>query len=169
MGMIAEYLMVDEETLNKLMELDNEELTNEIFEIEDTEKFPCIDIDKIWDALHCFLTGVSAANPIEDDKLSEAIVGVHNFNIEDEDADFVTCTENEELEEIIKALENIDFENLSANFDPLILKKNKVYPNGIWQEDREVLLKEFRTALDEILSFYKQALQTEHHIIVSIL
>jgi hypothetical protein len=169
MGMIAEYLMVDEETLNSLMTLDNNSLTNEIFEIEESGKFSVIDIDKIWDALHCFLIGVSASEPIEGNKLSEAIVGVHNFNIEDEDADFITCTENEELEEIIKALENINFDKLSASFDPLIFKKKKIYPNGIWKDSKEQLIEEFKIALYEILNFYKKALESNHHVIISIL
>ncbi|WP_343614574.1 YfbM family protein [Flavobacterium sp.] len=169
MGMIAEYLMIDKETLNKLTNLDNEDLTNEIFEIEESQKFSFFDIDKIWDALHCFLTGVSASEPIEDDKLSEAIVGIHTFIEEDDDADFISYTKNEELAEIIKVLENIDFESLSASFDPIILKKKKIYPSGIWKENKESLLEEFKDALGEILSFYKQALKDEHHVVVSIL
>ena len=169
MGMIAEYLMIDEETLNSLMDLNNEDLTNKLFEIEESGKFVCMDIDKIWDALHCFLTGVSASEPIEGDKLSEAIVGIHNFNIDDEDADFITCTENEELTEIITAIEKIEFDKLASNFDPKTLKKNKVYPKGIEQDSKEQLLGEFKQALSEILEFYKKAVSTKHHVIVSIL
>ncbi|MCP2028297.1 hypothetical protein L1276_003467 [Flavobacterium sp. HSC-32F16] len=167
MGMIAEYLMVNDEILDSLMELNNEDLVNEIFEIEESEKFPFIDIDKIWDAVHCFLTGVSATEPIEGNKLSEAIVGVHNFNIEDEEADFVACTENEELPEIIAELEKIDFNRLASNFDPIALKK--LYPSGIWKQNKEELITEFKTSVDELLKFYKKALETKHHIIVSIL
>ena len=166
--MIAEYLMVDKEVLNKLTTLDNEDLTNEIFEIEESQKFSFFDIDKIWDALHCFLTGVSASLPIEHNKLSEAIVGVHNFS-EDEDADFISYINNAELEGIIKAIEKIDFESISAKFDPLILKKNRIYPNGIWDDNKQSLLEEFRNALYEILNFYKEALKTNHNVIISIL
>ncbi len=169
MGMIAEYLMVDEETLNSLMELNNEDLTNKLFEIEESEKFERIDIDKVWDALHCFLTGVCASEPIEGNKLSEAIVGIHNFNIDDEDAGFITCTENEELIEIIDAIEKIEFDKLVSNFDPKVLKKNKVYPKGIEQDSKEQLIREFKEALTKILEFYKKAVATKHHVIVSIL
>jgi hypothetical protein len=169
MGMIAEYLMVDEETLNSLMDLNNDDLTNKLFAIEESGKFECIDIDKIWDALHYFLTGISASKPIEGNKLSEAIVGIHNFNIEDEDSDFVTCTENEELVEIITAIEKIEFEKLASNFDPKFLKTNAIYPNGIEQDSKEQLVQEFKEALKEILEFYKKALLAKYHIIVSIL
>lgn len=167
--MIAEYLMIDEDTLDSLMDLNNRELTQKLFEIEESGKFELIDIDKIWDALHCFLTGVSASKPIEGDKLSEAVVGVHNFNIDDEDADFVTCTENDELEAIIIAIESVDFDKLAISFDPKVLKKHRIYPQGIEQDGKEQLVEEFRYALTELLKFYKKALDTNHHVIVSIL
>ncbi|MBK8805718.1 MAG: YfbM family protein [Bacteroidales bacterium] len=168
MSMIAEYIMVDEETLESLMDLNNDELTDKLFEIEESEKFESIGIDKIWDALHCFLTGVSAVFPIEGDKLSEAIVGTHVF-IEDDDVDFITCIENEELAEIIQALEKIEFSKLASDFDPKILKENEVYPNGIWDDDKTQLLTEMETAIADLLDFYKSALETKHHVVVSIL
>lgn len=169
MGMIAEYLMIDQETLDSLIDLSNEDLTNKIFEIEETEKFERIDIDKIWDVLHFFLTGVSASEPIEDNKLSEAVVGVDNFNPDDENADFVSLIKNEALAEIVTAIEKVDFEKLATNFDLQLLKKNKIYPNGIWKDDRAQLLEEIKESLNSILDFYKKALLTKHHIIVSIL
>jgi Domain of unknown function (DUF1877) len=169
MGMIAAYIMVDEKLLSSLMDLKNEELANKLFEIEESENHESIDIDKIWDALHFFLTGVSASEPIEGNELSEAIVGVHNFNIDDEDADFISCIENEELSTIITAIENFDFENHAKNFDPKILKKNKIYPNGIWEDPKEQLISEFKEVLNEILEFYRKALSAKQHIVISIL
>lgn len=168
MGMIAEYLMIDQKILDALMDLNNEDLNNKIFEVENSEKFESIDIDKIRDALHCFLTGVSASEPIEWNKLSEAIVGIHMF-VDDEDADFIACIENTELQDLIIALEGIDFEKLVRNFNPAILKKKKIYPEGIWEDNKEQLIGEFKKALDDILKFYKRALATKHHVIVSIL
>lgn len=169
MGMIAEYLMIDEETLNVLMDLNNEDLTNKIFEIEENEKFEYMDIDKLWDLLHFFLTGVLASQPIEYDKLSEAVLGVDNFNLDDDNADFVTFTKNEHLAGIINAIEKVDFVKLEANFDLEILKEKNVYPSGIWEEEKADLLREIKDALNEILVFYKKALLTKNHIIVSIL
>ncbi len=169
MGMIAEYLMIDQETLDSLIDLSNEDLTNKIFEIEETEKFERIDIDKIWDVLHFFLTGVSASEPIEDNKLSEAVVGVDNFNPDDENADFVSFIKNEALAEIVTAIEKVDFEKLATNFDLQLLKKNKAYPNGIWEDGRAQLLEEIKESLNSILDFYQKALLTKHHVIVSIL
>ncbi|MBL1407701.1 YfbM family protein [Sphingobacterium faecale] len=169
MGMIAGYLMVDEATLDGLMDLKNEDLANRIFEIEESGESECMDIDKLWDALHFFLTGVSAADPIEENKRSEAIVGVHGFNLDDEEADFIACVEQDELHGIIDALEKIDFESLSKKFTPSDMEPHEVYPNGIWQEDKALLLAEFKQALAELLAFYRKAVAMHRHVIVSIL
>lgn len=168
MGMIAEYLMIDEETLQSLLKLDSEELSDELFDIEESEKFRSIDIDKLWDVLHYFLTGVSASDPIEGDKLSEAVVGVHNFHL-DPDADFITYTKNEELNAIIIALDQIDFKKQAEVFDLIALQQNEIYPKGIWEENRTELLEELELALKNSIEFYKSALVTKHHVIVSIL
>jgi|GEM_PF-3976796 len=89
--------------------------------------------------------------------------------MDDEDADFITCIENEELHEIISTIEQFDFEKVANNFDPIILKRHKVYPNRIWEDGKQQLIDEFKLALTDILNFYKKALETKHHIIVSIL
>ena len=169
MGMIAGYMMLDEATLDSMMTLNAEEVSEKTIDIEEGESFETIDIDKIWDALHFFLTGVTAAEPIEGNKLSEAVVGVHPFNPEDENADFITCTENSELPEIIAALENFDFEKRAKEFDLLSLKQNKIYPNGIWEMDKEDLMNEFKISMQSLTDFYKKAFASKHHIIVSIL
>lgn len=169
MGMIAEYMMIDEDTLNSLMELNSEDLTNRLMELEESKVFKSITIDKVWDALHYFLTGVSAAEPIEGNKLSEAVVGVHVFNDDDENADFITCIENEELSEIITAMKSIDFERLAADFVPKRMKKHKIYPGGIENDSKDQLVGEFKEAVADILKFYKSALRKRCHIIVSIL
>lgn len=169
MGMIAEYLMIDEKTLDSLMELNSQSLTERVIDLGEQENAERISIGKIWDALHYLLTDFSASNPIEGNKLSEAIVGIHPFIIDEEEADFISCTENEELPEIIEALENIDFQKLFLTFDPKLLEKAKIYPNGIWKERKENLLKEMEIEFLKIIHFYRKSLSSNKHIIVSIL
>ena len=94
MGLLANYMMVDEATLDSMMKLNNEELMEKLEELEDNEYY---DMDKLWDGLHFLLTGISAGTPIEENPLSEAIVGVHNFNEEEDEADFIACIEADEL------------------------------------------------------------------------
>lgn len=162
-------MMLDEATLESMMTLNAEEVSEKTIDIEEAASFESIDIDKIWDALHFFLTGVTAGQPIDGNKLSEAVVGVHSFNPEDENADFITCTENSELPEIIAALENFDFEKRAKEFNLLSLKQNEIYPSGIWEDHKEDLMKDFKTSIKSLIDFYKKALASKHHIIVSIL
>ena len=77
MGMIANYQPTTDIELEKIMCLDDVE------ELQESEDIEICDIDKMWDALHFLLTGKSASEPIEDDLISEAIVG--QFNISEED------------------------------------------------------------------------------------
>ena len=137
--MRAEYMMIDEETLIPLIKLEEEELSNRLLEIEESEKFPSVGIDKSWDLLHYYLTGVSASNPIEGEKLSEAVVGVHVMSYESE---FISCTENKELPDIIAALENFDIAAHTVKLNKAKMKRADLYPKGIEDDDEVQLLEE---------------------------
>ena len=109
MGILASYMMIDEPTLEGFFKLEStNSLLEQVYDLEEQGLFERYDLGKIWDALHCFLTGVSASTPIDGSKLSEAIVGIHFFQYFREEDDFVTCTENRELGEIIDAMEKFD-------------------------------------------------------------
>ncbi|MGI4875421.1 MAG: YfbM family protein [Janthinobacterium lividum] len=169
MGMRAEYLLVDEQTLDSLMNLGSGALFEKLTELEESGRFEQLDIDKLWDALHCSLTGVSATAPIAGNKLSEAIVGIHNFIEDEEDADFIACIENNELPEILAALEAVNFEEISVGFQLQMLQENDVYPNGIWQDDKSSLIAELQQAFQALHIFYKRALVSNCHVLISIL
>ncbi len=170
MGYLAAYLSIDDASLDALWQLDDGPFRERILEIEEDTSFKRIDIDKIWDALHCTLTGVSASNPIDGNKLSEAIVGVHPYIYDDEDYSiYISVIDNDELPGIIFELEKIDYTYLSKQFDSSILQEQKVYPNGIWNDDKNVLLKEMESALASILKFYRKSLKEGKHVIATML
>ena len=164
MGFIGVYMMVDENTLDSMMKLDGDALFEKVNELEETnEKYT---MDKLWDGLHFLLTGVSASKPIDGNKLSEAIVGVHVFDTNEDD--FIACIENHELTEIVKALENVNKKELEQKFDPILLKKKKIYPN-IWEKDKkDELFIELMNEHNGLLKFYKKALEKNQHIIYSV-
>ncbi|WP_221412292.1 DUF1877 family protein [Dysgonomonas sp. 511] len=164
--MRAEYMMIDEETLIPLIKLEEEELSDRLMEIEESEKFPSVGLDKSWDLLHYYLTGVSASDPIEGEKLSEAVVGVHVMSYENE---FIACTENKELPNIIAALENFDVAAHTIKLNVAKMKRADLYPEGIEEEDKDQLLEEIEESLRILIGFYKKALEQKQHIIVSIL
>jgi hypothetical protein len=165
MGMLGVYMMVDDNTLDGMMELDGDGLFDKVNELEEiNEKYT---IDKLWDCLHFLLTGVSASTPIDGNKLSEAIVGVHVFDANDDD--FIACTENDELSEIIKALQNVNIKKLEEAFNPKIFKRNKIYPN-IWEENKkDELFKELMNEYNGLSKFYQEALEKNKHIIFSVI
>jgi len=162
-GIQAAYLSVDEATLDRLVETDPEQLAASIEKLEG-EGAPTVYLDKMWDGLHFLLTGVSASSPVEDDELSEAVVGVHVFDSEE----FIGCTELDELPEIIEALEGVSITELLGEADFAAFDRAGIYPN-IWTDDATVLAAELTEAFDILLEAHRACLAAGRHLIVSIL
>lgn len=122
MGMIANYQSTTDTELEKFMCLDDVE------EAQENENLETCDIDKMWDALHFLLTGKSASEPIEDNLISEAIVG--QFNISGEEIqEFISGTKTDRVKEIAKALQELDFETyIRFLYKGIIIKHNKTEP-----------------------------------------
>ena len=83
MGMIANYQAVSDMELEQGFDLDDVE------NLQEKEDAEICDIDKMWDALHFLLTGKSAAEPLENHLISEAIVGQFPASGEDT-GEFIT-------------------------------------------------------------------------------
>lgn len=165
MGMLANYMMVDEQTLGMLMDLDAEELLEEIEELDESGA-EVYDMDKLWDGLHYLLTGVSASQPIEGNKLSEAIVGIHLFNEDSED--FIAYIKFEELPDIISEMEKVSMEDLLQDVNFSSFNEENIYPD-IWpKNNNEQLKNELKSEFLNLLSFYKEAIADKTHIVVSI-
>lgn len=170
MGQNAVYIAIDDNTAEQLWALDDEPFRARFLEIEEDEQFQRLDIAKIWDTLHCTLTGVPASRPIEDDRLSEAIVGVHPKIYDDEDYSlFVSIIDNSELEEIIAALAPFDEAKLAAQLNLPLLKKQKVYPQGIWNDDPGSLVRELTDALLAIREFFGRSRAAGSHVLATIM
>lgn len=168
MGMIASYKMVDPDVIDRLLQLDHEDLSEELSEINEDPRYETIDIDKSWDGLHFLLTGKSAVVPMKENLLSESIVGSHLFS-EDEDNDFVAYTCFEELEAIISAFKNVNKRTLYKRFSPDLFTKSRIYPD-IWNTKNKAELFEFlyETGYKKLLKFYRSALKHKKCVIVTI-
>ena len=170
MGLIANYQLVNDQELEKIMDpdLDPEELLEDLEELaEEQEVF--LDIDKMWDVLHFVLTGVSSAEPPADNPLSEAIVGV--ISAEDMD-DYVAVTEKDRVAEILSALKSFNIEEALDKFDMEACKESGLYPN-IWDKDDEgladALLDEIEACYNGLVTFYTMVLEAEGNVVVTIL
>ena len=165
MGMLACYMMIDEEKIAPFEKLEGKQLVEYFQTIEEAEIFENFDLDKLWDALHCFCTGVSATHLIDGNPLSEAIVGKYVLSEEE----FIAVSENVDLLAIILAMKSFDFQKKKESFDLKIFEEQEIYPNGIWKDDEVKLLNELEREFNGLLAFYEKALNTNHHVMVSIL
>ena len=162
MGMIANYQSITDVELEKSLCLDDVE------ELQVNEDLEICDIDKMWDALHFLLTGKSACEPIEDNLLSEAIVG--QFNISGEDVEeFISGTKSDRVKEISRALLEIDFETYLSKFNMRDFSRNNIYPN-IWEYEDEIdeIKDDLRTSFENLKKFYEKMAEQESAVLVSI-
>ena len=158
MGMIANYQSTTDTELEKFMCLDDVE------EAQENENLEICDIDKMWDALHFLLTGKSASEPIEDNLISEAIVG--QFNISEED--FISGTKADRVKEIARALQEIDFETYLDKFDMSAFRQNDIYPD-IWEyEEADKIKDDLRSSFESLKKFYEKMAEQERAVLVSI-
>ena len=124
------------------------------------------DIDKMWDALHFLLTGKSASEPIEDNLISEAIVG--QFNISGEEI-FISGTKTDRVKEIAKALQELNFETYIDKFDMRAFRQNGIYPDIWGYEDEADLIKDdLRNSFENLKKFYEKMAEQERAVLVSI-
>lgn len=164
MGMVACYMEADKALIEKLKGFVSEHLMEGIESLEENgQNFT--DIDKMWDGLHFLLTGVSASTPIENDLISEAIVGKNAFCNEGE---YIAYIYPNRLKEIYNALEKIDTGNLKEKFSPKEFEEKEIYPN-IWVDnDKDELFEELIEAFECIKAFYSKLVSGNKGVIVSI-
>ena len=114
MGIIANYKYLSDKNLNELKNLytANGETTLDIEENNNDLEI-LLDLDKMWDTLHFVLTGASASEPIKDNRLSEAVLGISPIEGVEE---YVAYTEKSRIKEIVLALDNFDIEKAMESF-----------------------------------------------------
>lgn len=167
MGMIANYQFMTDEQLNALKNFKNnsEELLEEVEEWgEQTEIF--LDIDKMWDVLHFVLTGVDSSNPIPNNPLSEAVVGVQALeNI----SEFVAYTEKARIADVLSALEAFDMDQALSHFSMEACKKAELYPD-IWDYDdeKDEIIEEIADYFESMKDFYREVLAAKGSVMVTI-
>ena len=162
MGMIANYQSTTDIELEKFMCFDDVE------EAQENENVEICDIDKMWDALHFLLTGKSAGESVEDNLISEAIVG--QFNISGEEIEeFISGTKSDRVKEIAKALQELDFKTYIDKFDMSAFRQNDIYPD-IWEyeEEADEIKDELRISFESLKKFYEKMAEQESAVLVSI-
>ena len=167
MGIIANYQYLSDANLQELKSFYAEE--GDIFEeVEDwnDEAEILLDIDKMWDALHFVLTGVSCIEPIKNNPLSEAVVGVFSIDGIEE---YISYIEKSRIKDIVFALDNFDIEKALETFSMEECKEAELYPN-IWgyEEETDEIKEEIMDYFQEMKDFYKQVLEEDGNVLVTI-
>jgi len=167
MGLIANYNCISDESLKELKGLGSseEDLFETVEEWSDEDEL-LLDIDKMWDVLHFVLTGVSADHRIDDNPLSQAVLGV--TSIEDL-SDYMAYTEYSQIADIVAALEQFDMDQALESFDMTACKEAELYPN-IWDydEEEEEIKDEILHDFEQMKVFYKKVLEAKGHVVVTI-
>ena len=167
MGLIANYNCISDESLKELKGLGSseEDLFETVEEWSDEDEL-LLDIDKMWDVLHFVLTGVSTDHRIADNPLSQAVLGITAV---EELSDYLAYTEHDKLADIVAALEQFDMEEALESFDMAACKEAELYPD-IWDydEEEEEIKDELLHDFEQMKRFYKQVLDANGNVLVSI-
>lgn len=167
MGLIANYSCLSDVNLKELkaMGSEEEEILESVEEWNDDDEL-LLDIDKMWDVLHFVLTGVSTDHRIDDNPLSQAVLGV--TSIEDL-SEYMAYTEHSKIADILAALEQFDIEQALESFDMKACKEANLYPN-IWDydEEEEEIKDEILHDFEQMKVFYKKVLEVKGHVVVTI-
>ena len=166
MGMYAMYQEVKKEDFKKLLESDD--FFETIEELEEKNGTELCDIDKMWDALHFLLNGLSAIHGTpEDNILSEFIIGSESFDEESEE--FARYIPTEKVIEISKKLNEINFQDYLKDFDMTNFAENGIYPD-IWDyaEEREEIMEELAEQFETVKEFYNKVAENKNIVVVTI-
>lgn len=164
MGMIANYRYINDQYLHQMKSFNAEE--DDQFEVVEEEAELLLDIDKMWDVFHFVLTGVGSSNPIRNNPLSVAVLGVTPLeNV----TEYIAYTEKTKVVEICSALENFDMEEAMAHFSMQACKNADLYPD-IWDYDdeEEEIIEEICEYFQAMKDFYKKILELNGNVMVTI-
>ena len=166
MGMLAAYQEIKKEDFKILSESDDFFETLE--DLEERDGTELCNIDKMWDALHFLINGLSAIyGAPEDNILSEFIIGSESFDEEAEE--FARYIPTEKVVEIAKKLNEINFQDYLKDFDMNKFAENGIYPD-IWDytDEREEIMDELSISFENLRKFYNKVAENKNIVVVTI-
>ena len=169
MSLSANFLMINNDIMKNLVSLDSNELSSKIEELVDSDDYDFYTINTIWNGLCFFLSGKSYDMPPDNSIIGRAIFGKEYFDgFENRDDFYIAYNGIDTIQEIVRALEDVNLKQLIAEFDTKKFMEAKVCP-GIWETEEEDILVELLTSEHRgLLSFYREALKKKMNVVISI-
>lgn len=166
MGMLAAYQEIKKEDFKTLSESDDFFETLE--DLEEKDGTELCNIDKMWDALHFLINGLSAIyGAPEDNILSEFIIGSESFDEEAEE--FARYIPTEKVVEIAKKLNEINFQDYLKDFDMNKFAENGIYPDILdYTDEREEIMDELSISFENLRKFYNKVAENKNIVVVTI-
>ena len=155
-----------EDNVCRSIKISKEALLEFIYENFINQEEKLFDLDKMWDALHFVLTGVSSLEPVKNDPLSEAVAG--RAPIEDVE-EYIAYTEKSRIKDIVFALDNFDIKKAMEKFSMKECQKANIYPD-IWNCEDEIdkIKEELMDYVQNLKDFYKKILEVNGNVMVTI-
>ena len=167
MGIIANYNYLSNKDLKELKTfyLEENETFEETEEVNSDVKIS-LDLDKMWAALHFVLTGASSSEPIKNNPLSEAILGVTSI---EEVEEFLSYTEKVRIQDIVSALQHFDIETAMETFSMKECQIANLYPD-IWndKEETDEIKEELTDYFYKLKDFYQKILEVNGNVTITI-
>jgi len=164
MGTIAAYVLLDDDTYERLTAEPGADADVAVDYGYDDGEYDGEDLDKLWDLLHVALTGTTSSDPIEGDPLSEAILGVREID-PDSGAEFVAVVSRDDVVRILTALRRVDIADVVRRLNPSAQVRQATYPEGIWEMSGIPGMIAESFAL--LLALYERAAAAGRHVGVS--
>ncbi|WP_066802337.1 YfbM family protein [Moraxella oblonga] len=180
MGIYASYYAVSEKQANDYqswLASDDKDIQqkafDELFSLRDDEEYDknhYFDLDKMWDGLHFLLTGCASYD--DDESIKTPVQNVLYdgfFGKECLHSDGLHFNDNNRVTDIVKALENINIDELLDNVDFEKFSEADLYPD-IWEYDDEYdeICDELRNYFEEFKIFYQNVLNNGKSVFIFI-
>lgn len=169
MTMKAAYLLVDMAIVTQWRSLSEDDLIAALDAEEQKRPDDVAYVDDSWDAIHFLLCDRTTAQPIEGNALSEAVVGVHWFDEEDEDAAFIAYCQPDDVKRIHEAVRKIRADELPIALEVPALRAAAVYQAGWFAAEPEWSLETLMHDFADVQALYARAAAQERAVVVSFL